>query len=632
MLFLVCLLPMVIAAANVEFSVASIPDELKKDANAVIRKNVSEFTIEGISDAVLRVHYVVTILNQKAAEMAEIAIHYDKSTQVYGPHLKIMDALGNDITSKIKRTGIKDESAIGDASLYEDDRVKIISPDIPYYPVTIEYKYEVFYSGVIFDSYPRWMPVGRYNTSLEYASLRIHTPKDLRPRSKECNIPECSVIPVGTNRLTLEWTLDAFSAIVKEPFSPPFYEIVPYVMVSPSQLKAGDYRGEFKAWDDFARFIGHLGEGRQALPQSTVAKLQEMVKDCSDDLCKIRKLYQYMQGRTRYVSIQVGLGGWQPSPAEFVDKKGYGDCKGLVNYMQSILQAVGVRSYYTLVHAGIDANPIFSDFPGNQFNHIILCISLSNDSLWLECTSPHQPFGYLGSFTHNRDVLLISGSGGKLVHTPAYGLMDNITRRSITCTLNNLGDANIKADIYESGISAENTQDIYYESQEEQYKLLKKQSGLADCDILKLSYSLDGEQLPVTRTGMELSIRGYAVKSNNRSFVPAIVLGRFNEVPQGIGERKYPVVIRNAFSESDSIQIMLPENTEPEFFPEGLNEHTPFGIYSLHATKEGKTLLIHRSFQLYSDRYPPESYKEFQAFLRKVAKHDQTKIVIRSTN
>ncbi len=38
-----------------------------------------------------------------------------------------------------------------------------------------------------------------------------------------------------------------------------------------------------------------------------------------------------MQGKTHYISIQVGIGGYQPFLASDVDRLNYGDCKALVN-------------------------------------------------------------------------------------------------------------------------------------------------------------------------------------------------------------------------------------------------------------------------------------------------------------
>jgi len=52
------------------------------------------------------------------------------------------------------------------------------------------------------------------------------------------------------------------------------------------------------------------------------------------------------------VSIQIGIGGWQPFDASTVQRLSYGDCKALANYMKTLLEAVGLSANYCLVNAG----------------------------------------------------------------------------------------------------------------------------------------------------------------------------------------------------------------------------------------------------------------------------------------
>ncbi len=82
------------------------------------------------------------------------------------------------------------------------------------------------------------------------------------------------------------------------------------------------------------------------------------------------------------------------------------------------LDAVGIKIYPALINAEYDKQPVDPSFPHNSFNHVILCVPDTKDTTWLECTSTATDPGVLGSFTENRNALLITPQGGVLVATP----------------------------------------------------------------------------------------------------------------------------------------------------------------------------------------------------------------------
>ena len=79
--------------------------------------------------------------------------------------------------------------------------------------------------------------------------------------------------------------------------------------------------------------------------------------------------------------------------ASDVDKLGYGDCKALTNYTKTLLDAVDVESYYTVVYGGKRIRNIDKEFSATEGNHVILCLPNEEDYIWLECTSQKTPFG-----------------------------------------------------------------------------------------------------------------------------------------------------------------------------------------------------------------------------------------------
>ncbi len=88
-----------------------------------------------------------------------------------------------------------------------------------------------------------------------------------------------------------------------------------------------------------------LLDGRAKIPEATALKIKNLVHGIEDPMEKARKVYEFVQQNTRYISVQVGIGGLQPITAAEVDKVKYGDCKGLSNYMMGLLDIAGVPSY-----------------------------------------------------------------------------------------------------------------------------------------------------------------------------------------------------------------------------------------------------------------------------------------------
>ena len=117
-------------------------------------------------------------------------------------------------------------------------------------------------------------------------------------------------------------------------------------------------------------------------------------------------------------------------PAD-VDRVGYGDCKALVNYMMALLKVAGIPSYYTLVYSGDEKISMLRNFASAaQGDHVILCVPFGQDTTWLECTNQHIPFGFLGTFTDDRDVVVCTPEGGLVTHTPRYRDSLNVQRRT----------------------------------------------------------------------------------------------------------------------------------------------------------------------------------------------------------
>jgi transglutaminase-like putative cysteine protease len=613
-------------AGDLKYSIFEIPDSLKKNANSVVRVYETIFRVDNNYKTLNTVLYAVTLLNSKALDEAEMRVYYDNNSSVNYLKFKIYNALGADITRSFKTLEVIDESATSDGTLYSDDRCKVVSPTFAQYPITIEYSYEV--KSQVIAYYPSWMPITATNMSLQEASFTLFVPQSQTPRIKGVyQVPDVVKTSDGTNNC-YSWKISNIAAIEDEPFSPPYYEQLPFLLLAPDHIKYNDYNNSFRSWDDFGKFRSYLIHGRDLLPPETLKNVEELVKDCPDKRSKIKKVYKYMQDRTRYVGVQIEIGGWQPFPADYVDKKGYGDCKGLVNYTKALLKSIGIESYYTVVKAGNNSAPLIADFPSEQFNHIILCVPENSDTVWLECTSQRNAFGYLGSFTDNRDALIVSDNGGTLVKTPVYSAEENISTRKVSMVIDDAGDASLKITSVNKALQSEEIQDVIFDSPDDQRKTFLRHVGYSDCMINSLQYQLTGDFIPVGTVEADLFVPAYASKSGNRIFIPIVMPDRKISIPQNSTPRVNPVVVRSAFTDCDSIVIRIPDGFSTEFLPGKQNLESRFGKYSLFVELIDNQLHCYRSVVMFANRYNATEYPEFITFLKKIAKADLTKVVL----
>ncbi|MEO1655114.1 MAG: transglutaminase domain-containing protein, partial [Bacteroidota bacterium] len=385
----------------------------------------------------------------------------------------------------------------------------------------------------------------------------------------------------------------------------------------------GQYTGDLTTWKSFGDFQNKLNEGRGELPEATKAKIKSLVSGIEDPQEKIRKVYTYLQENTRYVSVQLGIGGWQPFEAKFVDDKGYGDCKALTNYTKSLLKEIGIESYYTLVYVGDRVRDILPDFAASQFNHVILAVPTPQDTIWLECTSQSQAFDYMSDFTGNREALLVTPEGGKVVQTPSYHENENLLLRKAWIKLDEEGNASFDVKTCYQALQEGSRDYIVEIASQDQKKWLYKSIDLPSFEIDDFSLVREKESLPKTWESLKLSVRKYASKNGKRIFLPVNPLNKISPLRSEDNDRKTPVFIQTGFTDKDSIDFVFPQDFRVEYQPEDIEITSDFGSYKATFSKEEGQMKYYRYLQLKHGTYPKEKYPELVKFFKAISKADK---------
>lgn len=617
-------------SAEKKYPVAAIPTPLLENANAVLRRHETVYTVNSISEANKKVFYAITILNEKGKDHASLYVSYDKLHKVNYIRGAVYDAQGN-LLDKLSKSDIKDASSFDGFSLVSDNRYKSAQFTKTQYPYTVEFEYETISNNLLF--YPRWRPQSDLEMAVERANFQVVMSKNLKLRYKEVHISKPVTITNEETKQIFNWEITDVKAIESESYSLPSAYPVSVIYTAPSQFEVEGYSGDLTTWKGLGEWQNKLNAGRDQLPEELKQKVIQLTAGEKDPVKKVRKVYEYLQSSTRYVSIQLGIGGWQPFDAATVYKTGYGDCKALSNYTQAMLKAIGIPSYSTLIWGDEDNKELMLDFPSDQFNHVVLFVPIQHDTIWLECTDQTQAFGYAGSFTGNRHALAITPEGGKIVRTPFYKASDNLETRTAEVNLDSQGDATaevkgIYTGLQQDAVSAH----INNQSPDEQKKWLYKTIDIPNFDINKFEFIQKKDRIPSVTERLQLSVRKWASKSGKRVFLPLNLMSVWGTVPPKTDNRRTDLVIKMPFIDSDTIRYHLPEGYQVESQPENMAFQSAFGSYSATVKVEQDIVTYIRRQEMKQGQYPNTAFNDFADFCKKVAKADRMQLVLLTSN
>jgi hypothetical protein len=608
------------------YAVTHIPAELKKSASVVKRMDEVRFEITEKNKATYYQKVAFTILDEKGDRWAAFAMGYDKLRSIESFDGSLFDANGKKLRS-LKKSEVRDISATDDISLADDNRMKWHSFFYKAYPFTVEYEIEVRFKGTMFS--PDWIPQEKPIMSVQQSKLIVRTPEGNPLRYKMFNYKGEPIVTPEKDGKLYTWEVKNINAIEEEYASPSWREITTSVFLATEKFTLEDYDGSNASWKDFGKFVYDLKKDRDVLPDDIKSKVHELTDGLPGTATKVKRLYEYMQKNTRYISIQLGIGGWQPFDAKYVANRKYGDCKALSNFMSALLKEAGIRSVYTVINSGDESDYLLKDLPSSQFNHVILFVPDGKDTIWLECTSQTLAAGYLGPQTSDRYAVAIEENGGTLVRTPAYHLRDNLQTRKIAAKLDEEGHLNAVVTTNYTGLQQHRLHFLINGlSKEKLMEFLKDDLELATYDIVTFNYKEEKKSIPEITETLDLTAAGYATVSGKRFFITPNIFTRTHRKLKPDANRKYDLVLDFEFLDVDSAEISLPAGYIAESIPADTKIESPFGKYYTSVKFDGDKLIYFRHYEHYSGRFAPDKYSELVKFYEDIYKADRARVVL----
>ena len=604
----------------------TIPSELKHNANAVVRFDDIHINIQSYNKMVYNNKRIVTILNEAGDSKDGTYQHYDKNTSIKKLEARIYDVDGNEI-KKFRKNDFEDVSAVPGGTLYSDNRVKYLRYTPINYPYTIVFETEVEYSSTAF--IPGWRIIEGFAVSTQNAEYKITNESEIELKVKTSNFEDYKI----EKQSDYHYLAKDLKAIKYEAYSPPFKSYAPFLKAALTEFNMEGVRGVNNNWLDFGKWMDeNLISDTQNLSQEAKDEVKTLTINAKTKIEKAKIVYEYMQNKTRYISVQVGIGGWKPMYANDVDRLGYGDCKALSNYTKALLNEVGVESYYTVIYGDKDIRSIDKDFSVTEGNHVILCVPNDNDYVWLECTSQTVPFGYNANFTDDRDALIITPEGGKIKHTKIYNTKDNLQETKAEITIDESGGlvANVKIQTY--GTQYDYHDDIEKKEVKDQ-KLHYKEywDNISNLDITSMAFDNDKDEVVFTEN-IKVSATKYMTEIGDVMLLEPNMFNKMSSAPPRYRNRKLPFEIDRGFTDIDEFEIVIPSGMQIETLPEKVIIKNKFGEYSSSIQKKAdteNTLIFKRIFILSKGAFNKEDYKAFREFRLQVVKHDKSKIALK---
>ncbi len=611
----------------------SIRKDLIENANAIVRLDEMDIHVLSSNKMIYTVNQVVTVLNKLGDKHARSHVFYDKDKKIKSIEAYIYDQSGKEI-ERIKKKDFQDVSAADGFSLYIDDRILQYRYTPVQYPYTMRFTYEIETADT--GSFPSWYFLSNYLVSVEKSGYTIsYASNELKPIIKEHNLSGFGIFrSEDTGKVSYE--AKDIPALKYESLGPDFGRIAPYLSV---RLRNFYYKGNFVEvddWKDLGLWIeDRLLKGRDELPEATKIMAQTLVNGVSDDLEKAKIIYKYVQDHTRYISVQIGIGGLRPISAIEVDRVKYGDCKGLSNYAKALMQAVGVKAYYAVIEAGnakVDFESDFADL--KQGNHVILAIPYKGDYHWIDCTSQTLPFGFVGDFTDDRKALVVKPEGSELVKTVAYLNEQNHQDTKAEFGLSSEGAIKGEVQITTKGVQFHKHYRLETQNADEIKKHYK--SYWSDINNLKVnSYEfLNDREEVVFGEKVNFMAANYASISGSRILFAPNVLNRNSYVPDRYRDRKQPFEIQRGYLDEDEYEINIPEGYALEAMPDPYQIETEFGHYRTQLKKRetANTLVYSRSLLIKEGSYPKEKYEAYREFRKKISSGDNMQVVLVKNN
>ncbi|MBO4761506.1 MAG: DUF3857 domain-containing protein [Bacteroidales bacterium] len=603
----------------------------QESADAIILSHVEEFKMNSRTSGTDKVHVSILVNNKDGLDAATFVVYTD--------YFRSLGSFGGEVVlqgGKKVKLSKKDLSFVSLSTGLADDCYAVGYVPSYNYPFTVTYDYTVDYKNGV-DIFPVFDPVNVANVGLASAKYSLILPEGMKIARHDQYL-EYSVETVKGKDVHTWILSQPMKPLVREHLMKLESDTYPLVFAGPLEFTLGGIEGRQSNWEELASWLCAIQTKVDDLPASEVDKVRELTEGADSDYEIVSRLYSYLREKTRYVSISLGIGGLRPLPASHVAKNGFGDCKGLSNYLKCLLKVAGVDSYYYVINT--DQKKFFKDICSvSQMNHVMLAVPLkeNKDTLFVECTNPSYPLGYRHSDCAGHDILMLDGKSGRKVTVGGYP--DSLSRKIREAKIVISADGSAKIDIKDRRMLdySETFIDFGKRKPDSQVKTLVRDWNVQPEDVrivgvkdnFKDYLKYGREYVPEAEVDFSMTSRKYANASGDRIFFPMNPLA-VNLYYQR-SARVNRVYLDSGYTLAYDYTVVLPEGYKVENLPEDVTVDDVWGTFVSSARvdeSDSSVLHVSQSFTAKPFDEDKSMYPSYREFAKKVNKAYSAKVVL----
>lgn len=229
-----------------------------------------------------------------------------------------------------------------------------------------------------------------------------------------------------------EWTMENVPAVPKEPLAAPWRERDPWLDVS-----------TIGSWDEVVSWYRDLSSPPSKDDPVVAETAKALTEGIGDLRAKVGALYRFVANDVAYEDLLFLYSGYVPEPARRVLEAKYGDCKDKVCLLKSMLESVGVSSYFVLVNTVDQGRQGY--LPSPRFNHAVIAVDLEDagdpaDLWYLDPTARWLPSNQLPTGLWGAEALVVRDGTAGLTTLPAGVEVASVAPRSHIHTSISLGE------------------------------------------------------------------------------------------------------------------------------------------------------------------------------------------------